>query len=153
MNVQFLSTPIGILCLSASESALTEVARVSAAGKGLPNAVTEEAAGQLEEYFRKKRQEFSIALAPQGTPFQQRVWEALAQIPYGQTRTYGQIAAEIGKPRACRAVGTAIGKNPLLILIPCHRVVSVGGLGGFSAGLDAKRSLLALESGFPGKKT
>lgn len=103
---------------------------------------------QLNEYFQSKRTEFDLPLAPEGTEFQKAVWEALRSIPYGETRTYGDIAAAIGRPSASRAVGAACGQNPILILTPCHRVVGKdGSLTGFSAegGVQTKQSLLDLE--------
>lgn len=108
--------------------------------------LTDCAAAQLEEYFAGKRRGFDVPLFPTGTPFQKLVWNALQSIPYGETRSYKQIAEMIGKPRACRAVGMANNKNPILIMIPCHRVVgSNGSLVGFAAGLQIKERLLTLE--------
>lgn len=102
---------------------------------------------QLEEYFSGKRKTFTITLAPQGTPFQQRVWQALRAIPYGQTQSYGQIAKAVGKPSASRAVGAANGQNPISIIVPCHRVIgSNGKLVGYGGGLSIKETLLAHES-------
>jgi methylated-DNA-[protein]-cysteine S-methyltransferase len=104
------------------------------------------AATQLAEYFAGERDAFSIPLAPRGTPFQHRVWQALAAIPYGETRSYGEIARVIGSPSASRAVGAANGRNPIPIVVPCHRVIGADGtLTGFGGGLDAKRWLLAHE--------
>lgn len=103
---------------------------------------------QLTEYFGGKRQSFDLPLAPGGTEFQRQVWSALQEVPYGETRTYGEIAALIGRPNASRAVGGACGKNPILLLIPCHRIVgSDGDLTGFSAagGTALKRQLLTHE--------
>ncbi len=101
---------------------------------------------QLAEYFAGPRRSFDLPLADEGSDFQRAVWAALRAIPYGQTRSYGQVAAAVGNPRACRAVGAANGANPLLIVTPCHRVVRTGGaLGGFGAGLPVKARLLALE--------
>ncbi len=101
---------------------------------------------QLEEYFSGKRKTFTIALAPQGTPFQQRVWQALQTIPYGHTRSYGQVAEAIGKPNAARAVGAANRQNPVSIMVPCHRVIgSNGTLVGYGGGLSVKEALLAHE--------
>lgn len=107
-----------------------------------------ETARQLAEYFAGARRAFELPLDLRGTPFQLRVWNALLRIPYGETRTYGQLAALAGHPGAARAVGAANGANPIAIIVPCHRVVaSGGGLGGYGGGLDCKRFLLALESG------
>ena len=101
---------------------------------------------ELSEYLDGDRQRFSLPLNFSGTPFQERVWEALRGIPYGEVRTYADIAREIGAPRAARAVGQANNRNPLAIVIPCHRVVASGaGLGGYAGGLDSKEYLLKLE--------
>jgi methylated-DNA-[protein]-cysteine S-methyltransferase len=102
---------------------------------------------QLREYFAGKRDEFDLPLAPEGTEFQQEVWRAVAAIPYGETRSYGEIARQIGKADAVRAVGAANGQNPLPIVIPCHRVIgSDGRLTGYGGGLPLKKRLLELES-------
>lgn len=107
----------------------------------------EQVCGLLDEYFRGGQPDFSLVpLRAEGTLFQREVWKALLTIPYGETRTYGQIAHMIGRPKAVRAVGGACGRNPLPILVPCHRVVGAdGSLTGFSCGLDRKRFLLSLE--------
>lgn len=110
------------------------------------NALTDQAAGELQEYFAGRRTAFSVPLRPAGSPFQLRVWEALREIPYGQTRSYSEIAKSIGRPAAARAVGTANRKNPIAVLIPCHRVVGAdGSLTGYAAGLKIKQWLLELE--------
>jgi methylated-DNA-[protein]-cysteine S-methyltransferase len=100
---------------------------------------------QLEEYFAGTRRSFSVSLAPAGTAFQNDVWRALHDIPYGDTRTYADIAEAIGRPLAMRAVGNANGANPYAIVVPCHRVVARGGLGGYGGGLACKIGLLELE--------
>jgi methylated-DNA-[protein]-cysteine S-methyltransferase len=101
---------------------------------------------QLEEYFAGRRTTFELPLAPEGTPFQRGVWQALSRIPYGQTISYGELARRIGNPQASRAVGLANGANPLPIVVPCHRVIGANGsLTGFGGGLEIKRKLLALE--------
>lgn len=101
---------------------------------------------QLDEYYAGKRQTFDTKVAVKGTPFQMSVWHELEKIPYGKSSSYGAIAAAIGKPAAVRAVGTAVGSNPISILIPCHRVLtSVQGIGGYAGGLPAKQALLATE--------
>ncbi|MGC8873034.1 MAG: methylated-DNA--[protein]-cysteine S-methyltransferase [Chloroflexia bacterium] len=103
-------------------------------------------AQQLEEYFEGKRRSFDLPLVLYGTPFQKTVWQALLEIPYGETRSYQEVAAAIGRPQASRAVGAAIGANPVPIVIPCHRVVrSDGSLGGYGGGLFLKVALLQLE--------
>ncbi len=105
-----------------------------------------EARRQLEEYFAGERREFSLALAADGTEFQRQVWQALGTIPYGRTVSYGDIARQIGNPNAVRAVGLANGRNPISIIVPCHRVIGAdGSLTGYGGGLERKRFLLALE--------
>ena len=107
-----------------------------------------EAEKQLEEYFAGKRKAFDVPLDLWGTPFQQEVWKALLRIPYGETRSYRDIAQSVGSPKAVRAVGGANGKNPVPVIVPCHRVIrSDGNLGGYGGGLDIKRELLDLENG------
>ncbi|MDE2223302.1 MAG: methylated-DNA--[protein]-cysteine S-methyltransferase [Candidatus Omnitrophica bacterium] len=102
---------------------------------------------QLEEYFAGKRKEFDLSLQFTGTPFQNRVWKALSQIPYGRTVAYKDIAQRINNPRAVRAVGTANGENPFCIIVPCHRVIAAdGSIGGYGGGIAVKRRLLAIES-------
>ncbi len=101
---------------------------------------------QLGEYFAGGRRVFDLPLAPSGTVFQREVWSALEEIPYGTTTTYGVLAAKIGRPRAVRAVGLAVGRNPLSVIVPCHRVLGASGsLTGYAGGLDRKRWLLNLE--------
>lgn len=107
----------------------------------------ERAREQLLEYLEGRRQEFDLPLAPEGTEFQRQVWQALRQIPYGQTRSYGWLAQQVGRPQAARAAGQANGRNPISILIPCHRVVGAqGALTGYAGGLERKKMLLELES-------
>ncbi|HEY5933464.1 MAG TPA: methylated-DNA--[protein]-cysteine S-methyltransferase [Kofleriaceae bacterium] len=107
------------------------------------------AAAQLVEYFAGERREFALPIAPRGTGFQERVWNALVAIGYGETRTYGELARAIGRPAASRAVGTANAKNPLSIIVPCHRVIAASGeLTGYAGGLPAKRWLLDHEARF-----
>ncbi len=102
---------------------------------------------QLQEFFQGKRQTFDLPLQIQGTPFQEKVWRALCHIPYGETQSYGQIAAAIGNPKASRAVGLANNKNPLQFVVPCHRVVGANGsLVGYAGGLDMKKHLLEMEA-------
>jgi methylated-DNA-[protein]-cysteine S-methyltransferase len=106
-----------------------------------------EAVRQLRDYLAGRRVDFDLPVAPEGTPFQQEVWRAVAAIPYGETRSYGEIARQIGRADAVRAVGAANGQNPLPIVIPCHRVIgSDGRLTGYGGGLPLKKRLLALES-------
>ncbi|MBQ7241373.1 MAG: methylated-DNA--[Firmicutes bacterium] len=115
-------------------------------GKRLKTYLIGKCLNQLEEYFEGKRKTFSIPVKLEGTPFQLKVWETLLEIPYGETRTYGEIAKAIGSPKAARAVGMANNKNPVCIIVPCHRVVGVGGaLVGYAWGLEMKERLLELE--------
>lgn len=108
----------------------------------------ERAAEELAEYLDGRRKQFDIPVRTKGTPFQEKVWAALCRIPYGETRTYGTIAAEVGSPKGARAVGMACNRNPVMLFIPCHRVVgSTGALVGFGGGLDVKEYLLTLEGG------
>ena len=139
------------LAISATDTAITAIRRTSGpSGSADPNEITERCRIQLKEYFAGQRRVFDLPLAPQGTPFRQAVWAALTEIPWGKVQTYRQIAETVGNPAACRAVGGAIGKNPLLIVIPCHRVLGKGGsLTGFSAGLDLKQLLLSQEGILP----
>ncbi len=105
------------------------------------------AAAQLDAYFAGELTEFELPLAPRGTPFQCTVWDALRAIPYGQTTSYRDVASTIGRPTATRAVGAANGRNPISIVVPCHRVIGAGGaLTGYGGGLERKRHLLALEA-------
>ncbi|WP_301537939.1 methylated-DNA--[protein]-cysteine S-methyltransferase [Arthrobacter sp. PAMC 25486] len=109
--------------------------------------VLDDTAEQLGEYFAGLRREFSLPLAPAGTPFQQRVWAALRDIPYGELRTYGELAAMLGDPSMAQAVGSANGRNPISIIVPCHRVVGAdGSLVGYAGGLEHKQFLLELEN-------
>lgn len=144
----YLSSPVGTLTLTEKDGLLTGLyfGRLSRPGQERVSPLLEEASRQLSEYFSGKRREFSLPLAPKGTPFQLRVWRALETIPYGETRSYGDIARFIGSPKACRAVGMANHRNPISIIVPCHRVVGANGsLTGYGGGLDAKRFLLDLE--------
>lgn len=151
-----LESPVGALTLVASEHALVAVTwREQRAGhvplaQALPassHPVLEAAAGQLREYFAGARRVFDLPLELMGTDFQRQVWGALRRIPFGETRSYADIAREIGQPAAVRAVGAANGRNPIAIVVPCHRVIgSSGALTGFGGGLQAKARLLALEA-------
>jgi methylated-DNA-[protein]-cysteine S-methyltransferase len=143
--------PIGWVRIVEQEGWILEIYTVDKVEENIQNVkctpAIQETIRQLTEYFEGKRQEFDLPLAPAGTPFQKKVWAALQTIPYGETRTYGQIACQIGNPKACRAVGMANHRNPLLIVVPCHRVVGADGtLTGYAAGLERKQMLLELES-------
>ena len=115
-------------------------------GLPAPPGLHDEVHAQLSAYFTGELRRFDLPLRLEGTPFQTAVWEALRTIPWGETRTYGEVAALLGRPRSARAVGAACGRNPLPLLVPCHRVIgSHGGLHGFTGGLDLKRALLRIE--------
>lgn len=156
MYYTYLKTPIGKLLLAGSENELRLISFPEGAMRKQPEPdwiqsekPFREASRQLLEYFKGKRTKFDLALKPEGTPFQLEVLQELTRIPYGATASYGEIASRIGRPKASRAVGAANGRNPLPIVIPCHRVVgSNGSLTGFGGGLDTKKSLLDMERGF-----
>ena len=152
-----ISSPVGELKLVASDKGLVAILwekgspkrmKLGALVENRDHPVLLETERQLTEYFQGKRKLFSLKLHFSGTKFQNDVWEALLAIPFGETRSYGQIARQIKKPKAVRAVGGASGKNPISIIAPCHRVIgSTGKLTGFGGGLKAKAFLLALENG------
>jgi methylated-DNA-[protein]-cysteine S-methyltransferase len=149
------ASPVGKLKLVASDVGLAAILWENDNPRRVPlNIVAEdrdhpvllETEQQLGEYFAGRRQKFCVPLDFAGTAFQNQVWQALLAIPFGETRTYGQIARQIGKPAAVRAVGAANGRNPISIIAPCHRVIgSTGKLTGFAGGLQVKAHLLALE--------
>lgn len=159
----YYKSPIGMLCIEEEEGFIVGLHFVKETiGKGVTTEDTvygekggidtaegkilRQAIRQLEEYFSGKRTEFELPVAYSGTDFQVRVWEGLRTIPYGETRSYSEIAVQIGNPNAARAVGNANNKNRILILVPCHRVIGANGaLVGFGAGLDVKKYLLELE--------
>lgn len=138
---------IGPVLIEEQEGAITRISTdCRSTGVKQETEVIQQAHVELEEYLEGKRNHFAVKVTPEGTAFQKTVWKALQTIPCGETRTYGQIAAQIGKPGAARAVGGACNKNPILMMIPCHRVVGAGGaLVGFGAGLPLKEKLLNLE--------
>jgi methylated-DNA-[protein]-cysteine S-methyltransferase len=148
-------SPVGQLKLVASDKGLVAIlwendsprrVRLSDLVRNDQHPVLLRTEQQLTEYFAGKRQTFSVPLDMRGTPFQKNVWEALLAIPFGETRSYGQLAKQLGNPNATRAVGAANGRNPLSIIVPCHRVIgSSGKLTGFAGGLDTKAHLLTLE--------
>lgn len=145
MSIRYLQSPVGILRLTADGGSLREIALTDEMGQDAPDPATDLAAEQLMEYFSGKRKEFTLKLSLRGTPFQRAVWQKLAEIPFGSVVTYGDLARSVGRPSAVRAAANAVGKNPLLIVLPCHRVVAANGLGGFTGGLSVKRTLLRLE--------
>ena len=159
MNYYFkwVASPVGGLRLIASAKGLAAIlwekddpkrVRLGPLWEEESHPVLLEVEAQLGEYFAGKRKVFSVALDPVGTVFQCRVWRALSEIPFGETRSYGQLARQLGDPGASRAVGAANGKNPISIIVPCHRVIGASGkLTGFAGGLGTKAILLALERG------
>jgi methylated-DNA-[protein]-cysteine S-methyltransferase len=142
-----IASPVGPLELEADGGAITRIGFHAKGRAGTPPAgVLAEAAMQLDEYFAGRRTEFALPLAPSGTPFQREVWTELIRVRYAETSTYAEIARRIGRPAAVRAVGAANGRNPIPIVIPCHRIIgSDGRLVGFGGGLEMKQFLLRLE--------
>ena len=149
MNTITIASPLGPLRLYADGDELAGVYMTDQAppvAREQSSPVLEQTAAQLAEYFTGQRRTFDLPLAPRGSGFQQLVWRALTQIAYAETASYGEIARKIGRPAASRAVGAANGKNPISIIVPCHRVVGADGtLTGYAGGLPAKRWLLAHE--------
>lgn len=148
----YQSSPLGPLLLAGDEQGLHLLHMDAAQPWELPGDwqpagnQLDDVRRQLDEYFAGKREVFEVRLAPLGTPFQQEVWRALQRIPYGTTCSYGDLAEQIGRPRAVRAVGTANGANPIAIIVPCHRVIgSNGTLTGYAGGVERKQILLELE--------
>jgi O-6-methylguanine DNA methyltransferase len=156
-----IETPVGVMRAAATRRGIVRLTLPRESGRGfaawlaraLPDAESvdwlphlDKLRQELAEYFDGKRTEFDVPLDLRGTPFQLRVWNALLAIPYGETKSYLELARDLRSPRAVRAVGAANGSNPIPILVPCHRVIeSGGGLGGYGGGLELKRRLLALE--------
>jgi methylated-DNA-[protein]-cysteine S-methyltransferase len=155
LRYTFAETPIGAILIAGDGEAIVEIHFAGANPR--PDWIRDddalrEAANQLHAYFAGERSGFDLRLAPRGTDFQQSVWSALQQIPYGETTTYSTIAERIGRPAAIRAVGAANGANPIPIVIPCHRVIGANGsMTGFGGGIDVKRRLLALEARVAGQ--
>jgi methylated-DNA-[protein]-cysteine S-methyltransferase len=153
---KYVASPVGKLKLVASETGLIAILWENDNPRRVPLAdlvedtnqgILVETERQLNEYFAGKRDEFAIPLDMRGTAFQKDVWRALQAIPFGKTRSYGEIAKQVGRPTSSRAVGAANGRNPISIVVPCHRVVgSSGKLTGFAGGLEAKAHLLNLET-------
>jgi methylated-DNA-[protein]-cysteine S-methyltransferase len=149
-NVWFFDYPIGKIGIAENGDAISDVIfnseKISGPFNTAKTPLIQKAAAQLTEYFNKERMDFDLPLFLEGTDFQISVWNALQTIPYGETRSYKDIAAMIGNPKACRAVGMANNRNPISIIIPCHRVIGSGGnLVGYGGGLTAKQYLLELE--------
>ena len=156
LSYKLMDLPVGKLKLVASEKGLVAVLWQNDSLERVPlteltedpkQKVLVETERQLNEYFAGKRREFSLPLDMRGTRFQKNVWDALLAIPFGETRSYGELAKKLGNPTASRAVGAANGRNPISIVVPCHRVIGASGkLTGFAGGLDVKARLLELES-------
>jgi methylated-DNA-[protein]-cysteine S-methyltransferase len=155
MNYAYLDSPIGTLLIAGDAQALTQISFPKGGKPVRPESEwTESARGpvgeairQLREYFSGRRRDFDLPLSPSGTAFQKSVWRALREIPYAATISYGELAARVGNPKASRAVGAANGKNPLPIVVPCHRVIGANGkLVGFGGGLPIKQALLEIET-------
>jgi methylated-DNA-[protein]-cysteine S-methyltransferase len=143
-----MNSPIGPLLLTGDGHALTGLYMGREPSGARDDSAFTHAREQLDAYFAGALERFDIALAPRGTEFQRRVWDALLEIPYGATTSYGALAAKIGRPDAARAVGLANGRNPISIIVPCHRVIgAAGALTGYGGGLERKRWLLAHERG------
>jgi methylated-DNA-[protein]-cysteine S-methyltransferase len=135
------------LAVTVADGAVTAIRLHGRATRAPETPLERQVAQELSEYLEGRRSRFTFRVAPSGTDFERRVWDALRQIPYGETRTYGEIAQDLGAPQAARAVGSANHKNPIPLVIPCHRVVRTGGgLGGYGGGLELKRKLLDLEA-------
>ncbi|MDD2484357.1 MAG: methylated-DNA--[protein]-cysteine S-methyltransferase [Eubacteriales bacterium] len=147
----YLETMIGTICIAEENGAIQKLLLpnelFSCESKEEETPLLKRAAEELREYFNGERREFSLPLAPKGTDFQQKVWKALLSIPYGETRSYKQIAEAVDSPKGFRAVGMANNRNPIAIIIPCHRVIGAKGeLVGYGGGLECKRILLELEA-------
>ena len=154
MSARNVESLIGTLGLRVEGGFLTEIVFGGLLEEGSDDPLLDRTQRQLAEYFAGKRREFDLPLNPHGTPFQRKVWDALRQIPYGETRSYGDIARAVGSPKGFRAVGMANHVNPIPVVIPCHRVVgSKGALTGYAGGLNIKSALLELEKASLTKKT
>jgi methylated-DNA-[protein]-cysteine S-methyltransferase len=151
LTMMTMRSPIGTLCLCAERDQLVGLYLPDRPAPSAPpgrGGVLARAAAQLTEYFAGERRDFDLPLAPSGTEFQRAVWHALAEIPFGATCSYGDLARSLGRPSASRAVGAANGKNPIAIVLPCHRVIGASGeLTGYGGGLPMKRWLLDHERG------
>lgn len=156
LKYKTIKSPVGLLKIVVSDCTLVAIlwdnekpnrVRLDTMAEEMKNPLILETEKQLNEYFLHQRKSFDLPIEPRGTAFQQGVWQLLNQIPYGTTWSYKDIAIKMKNPQAVRAVGTAIGRNPISIIVPCHRVIASNGtLGGFAGGLDRKKILLDLES-------
>ena len=142
----YCASPVGLLEIRSNEEAITHVLFVHERNTEHPSYLTRMCCEQLKEYFQGKRKTFTLPLQPKGTPFQEKVWKALESIPYGETCSYKHITSLCGNEKASRAVGMANNRNPISIILPCHRVIGANGkLVGYGGGIEAKRGLLQLE--------
>lgn len=146
MGVGIFESPIGLIKIITDGEAIVRILRINTREPEFADKITNKAKEQLAAYFCGELRTFDLPIRLSGEGFLRRVWESLSDIPYGETRTYGFIAASCGNPKAYRSAGNCVGRNPIPIILPCHRVVAANGLGGFGWGLDAKRFLLDLES-------
>lgn len=153
MKTAFIETPVGILELKGDAEGLASVLFKDAENVMVSEKIPKElkeTVNQLQEYFEGKRKEFNLILSPEGTDFQKKVWKQLEQIPFGKTTSYQQMANQLGDPKVIRAAASANGKNPISIIIPCHRVIGTdGSLTGYAGGLHRKKWLLEHESPSP----
>lgn len=141
-----MPSPIGELLIEQGECGITHITLAQGVWESIETPLLREARAQLEAYFAGRLRTFDLPLEEQGTAFERDVWTALRTVPYGETRTYGQIAAQVGRPKAARAVGMANHRNPIIIITPCHRIVGArGALTGYALGLDIKAALLRIE--------
>ena len=148
-NFAVYKSPVGYLCIKSQDKVITGIKKLAEKPKSLgeKSALMDKVFKQLTEYFAGKRKKFAFPFVLHGTEFQKKVWAELEKIPYGETRSYGQIAAAIGNPKAARAVGMANNRNPIIIVVPCHRVIGASGkLVGYGGGLEMKEALLKLET-------
>lgn len=154
-----VETPYGVFIITASGGKVCAISRASEGNEqpvslGATQPVLQLAAKELREYLAGERMTFTFPMGAEGTPFQQKVWAAISQIPYGETRTYGEIAQVVENPKGSRAVGMACNKNPIMIAVPCHRVMGAGGkLTGYAYGTGLKHKLLSLEQREPKEDT
>lgn len=145
MPQQSLQSPLGNITITSNGQAITSIRFGRMQGSEEPDDCTARCAWELRAYFAGMLRNFSVPVAMDGTDFEQRVWNAMLTVPFGQTITYGMLATAIGKANAARAVGTACGKNPLIVVVPCHRIIGASDIGGYAAGIRRKKWILQHE--------
>ena len=146
VKYSYFESKIGTIKIGVSDGAVCEIGITNYLLESAHSTLADRVFKEISEYLNGKRKTFNFPIAPKGTSFQRKVWSALREISYGETKTYGEIAAHIGNPQAARAVGNACNKNPLLLAVPCHRILGADGeLTGFAAGIEVKERLLLLE--------